>query len=284
MAGYVYIMSNPAFPDRIKIGKSDRDPDDFRKHELNSTGVPEAFKVEYWAYVDNHHEIEKQLHRRFQSSRPNKNREFFTCSIPAAIDAIRELEGPTLKEKVKYKSPEELYKLKLQREKRDKEEKTERERLERKRINDIKKQRMDGIRSELTDLLNKKYNKYLSDDVSGNWGWLSLGAGLVGFFLFGTKITGANHPFVAFGSVIAGSALWLISYMQNKGNNPEKDKLLKNAFQKYHPEIEKKIQSIEKGISNDPNWEKSLDDYRRRALATLGEALDQEGAKLLRRY
>lgn len=278
-------MSNPAFPDRIKIGKSDRDPDDFRKHELNSTGVPEAFKVEYWAYVNNHHNIEKELHRRFQSSRPNKNREFFTCSIPVAIDAIRELEGQSLREQVTYKSPEELTRLKLLREKRDKEEKSERERLERKKVSDLKKQKLEGIRSELTDLLNKKYNNFFSDDVSGDWkGTLSLWAGLIGFFIFGTKITGSNHFYLAFGSVLFGAALWFVFYMQGKDNNPEKDKLLKDAFRKYHPEIEKKIRSIENGIRNDPNWEKNLDAYRRRALASLGEVLDKEGGKVLRRY
>ena len=48
MAGFVYIMSNPSFADgRIKIGKSDRDPEEIGKPALNSTGEPEPFKVEY---------------------------------------------------------------------------------------------------------------------------------------------------------------------------------------------------------------------------------------------
>ena len=113
MAGFVYIMSNPAFADgRIKIGKSDRDPEDFRKAELSSSGVPEPFKVEYWAYVDNHHDIEKKVHHHFSQYRPNKNRVFFTTSIPIAIDAIRELsKSGILKEKVSFKSPEEIEKL-----------------------------------------------------------------------------------------------------------------------------------------------------------------------------
>tara|TARA_B110001450_G_scaffold30102_1_gene26244 strand:+ start:537 stop:653 length:117 start_codon:yes stop_codon:yes gene_type:complete len=36
-------MSNPAFPDRIKIGKSKKDPTTDRVNELNQTGVPEAY-------------------------------------------------------------------------------------------------------------------------------------------------------------------------------------------------------------------------------------------------
>ena len=59
MAGFVYIMSNPSFADgRIKIGKSDRDPEEFRKSELNSTGVPEPFKVEYSAYCPSSYKLE----------------------------------------------------------------------------------------------------------------------------------------------------------------------------------------------------------------------------------
>ena len=45
-------MSNPSFSDgRIKIGKSNRDPDTYRKDELDSTGVPEPFfssAQHYW--------------------------------------------------------------------------------------------------------------------------------------------------------------------------------------------------------------------------------------------
>ena len=46
MAGFVYIMSNPAFPQLLKIGKSGKDPTGDRVKELNQTGVPEPFKVE----------------------------------------------------------------------------------------------------------------------------------------------------------------------------------------------------------------------------------------------
>jgi hypothetical protein len=97
MAGFVYIMSNPSFADgRIKIGKSDRDPEEFRRSELNSTGVPEPFKVEYSAYVQNHHELERKIHAHFQTQRPNKNREFFTCSIMDAISEIQNIAGDTI--------------------------------------------------------------------------------------------------------------------------------------------------------------------------------------------
>jgi hypothetical protein len=156
MAGFVYIMSNPAFADgRIKIGKSDRDPEEFRKSELNSTGVPEPFKVEYSAYVQNHHELEKKIHRHFHAQRPNKNREFFTCSIMDAISAIRDLAGKALKFEDNYFEDYEALKKKLEEEKLriEEEEKLrieseEEERLEKLRIEREEDERLEKLRIE----------------------------------------------------------------------------------------------------------------------------------------
>ena len=62
MAGFIYIMSNPAFPDLIKIGKSKKDPTTDRVSELNQTGVPEPFKVEYYAFVEDEDYLEQRVH------------------------------------------------------------------------------------------------------------------------------------------------------------------------------------------------------------------------------
>ena len=90
--GFIYIMSNPIFTDgRIKIGKSKSDPSSFRKDELYSTGVPEPFKIEYFAFVENYDSVELKVHKRLDANRPNKDREFFTATITEAINAIREI-------------------------------------------------------------------------------------------------------------------------------------------------------------------------------------------------
>jgi hypothetical protein len=150
MAGFVYIMSNPSFADgRIKIGKSDRDPNEHRKAELNSTGVPEPFKVEYSAYVQNHHELERRIHKNFAEQRPNKSREFFTCSIMEAISAIQNLAGDTLKhEDNYYREYEELKRQKEEFErseelriKAEEEEQNRQEEAERIRREDEKRQK-----------------------------------------------------------------------------------------------------------------------------------------------
>tara|TARA_A100001011_G_C14230593_1_gene808623 strand:- start:939 stop:1121 length:183 start_codon:yes stop_codon:yes gene_type:complete len=55
-------MSNPVFPDLIKIGKSDSDLTVSTKHELETAGVPEPFTVEYYAFVEDHNDILGQVH------------------------------------------------------------------------------------------------------------------------------------------------------------------------------------------------------------------------------
>ena len=108
MAGFIYIMSNPSFSDRIiKIGKSKSDPKEFRKDELYSTGVPEPFVVEYYALVEDYNEVELKVHKRFKIKRRNKNREFFSCTIIEAVEAIRELADIKFEEKF-FEEPEPL--------------------------------------------------------------------------------------------------------------------------------------------------------------------------------
>ena len=100
MAGFIYIMSNPAFPDLIKIGKSAKDPTKHRKSELYETGVPQPFKVEYYAFVEDEDYLEQRVHSYFNTQRPNKNREFFSVGCAEAIDTIRKLSDPY--SKIKY--------------------------------------------------------------------------------------------------------------------------------------------------------------------------------------
>ena len=90
MAGFVYIMSHTAFPDRIKIGKSKKDPTVDRVNELNKTGVPESFHVEYYAFVPDETRLEKSVHDHFSNRRPNKKKEFFTVPVYEAVHQIRE--------------------------------------------------------------------------------------------------------------------------------------------------------------------------------------------------
>jgi hypothetical protein len=68
MAGWIYIMSNPAMPGIFKIGRSAKEPISGRAAELSeATGVPLPFNVEYQALVRN--EIDAELKERLKNLR-----------------------------------------------------------------------------------------------------------------------------------------------------------------------------------------------------------------------
>lgn len=127
MSGFIYILSNPAMPNLLKIGKSDRDPSAFRAEELYTTGVPQPFKVEYFAYVEDHHRLESILHTRFDKQRPNKNREFFTVRVEEAVLVARQ-SSKILYEKIYYKTEADIIaeQQKAEREKQDREREDQR--------------------------------------------------------------------------------------------------------------------------------------------------------------
>lgn len=150
MAGFVYIFTNPAYGHLIKIGKSDRDPEAFRRTELDGTGVPEPFKVEYYAYVDDHHSLERLLHQRFADARPNKHREFFAVSVFEAIQAIQNA-GPVRYEQNNYREWREKVEAERQaraRLEREQQQRNEALRRERDRIEHEERVRQESLRQE----------------------------------------------------------------------------------------------------------------------------------------
>lgn len=90
MDGWIYIFSNPSYRENIiKIGKTARSPDK-RIREVDSTGVPQPFVLEYKAYVKNHNKVEKIIHRKLSAYRIRRSREFFKCETSIAVRAIRD--------------------------------------------------------------------------------------------------------------------------------------------------------------------------------------------------
>jgi hypothetical protein len=95
--GFVYVMSNPSFTNNLlKIGMSSRDPSTFRAKELETTGVPTPFDVEYVAFAKGYRSLEKKIHKALEQHRPNKNREFFDISLLDAVINIKSLIAPFL--------------------------------------------------------------------------------------------------------------------------------------------------------------------------------------------
>ena len=87
-------MSNDSFKDSLlKLGKSSRHPESFRRKELETTGVPGKFRVEYVAFTDEYDNYEKKIHKHFEKERYAENREFFSVDLRQCLLRIRLLLG-----------------------------------------------------------------------------------------------------------------------------------------------------------------------------------------------
>jgi len=108
-------MSNPAYPGDLKIGQTGKDPEERRK-DLGSTGVLQDFVLEYRALSEEYESLEKEIHRSLAAQRVRSDREFFTISVPEAINKIREIAGDRIEsDQVFYVPPEDLLKAQEER-------------------------------------------------------------------------------------------------------------------------------------------------------------------------
>jgi hypothetical protein len=82
--GYVYVLSNPSMPGIVKIGRSIHGGRS-RARELNSTGVPTPFDLEFEMFVDDCESVEVACHEVLEKYRVNDGREFFKCTVHKAI-------------------------------------------------------------------------------------------------------------------------------------------------------------------------------------------------------
>ncbi len=86
-SGFVYILSNPSMPGLIKIGYTNGSVYE-RAAQLNTTGVPFPYVIEYSQRVINAGKVEKELHNKFRQHRLSKNREFFELPAHEAISEL----------------------------------------------------------------------------------------------------------------------------------------------------------------------------------------------------
>ena len=85
--GYIYILTNKAFPNYIKIGSTMKDPR-IRAHELTGTGVPFPYEVKFKILTKNCEILEKEVHSILDKKRVDLEREFFECSVEEAQKTI----------------------------------------------------------------------------------------------------------------------------------------------------------------------------------------------------
>lgn len=88
--GIVYILTNLAMPDLIKIGITGREDLQARLKELYNTSVPLPFNCEYACKVKDFKNVESSLHFAFGKDRVNPKREFFRLA-PERVKAILKL-------------------------------------------------------------------------------------------------------------------------------------------------------------------------------------------------
>lgn len=87
--GIVYVLTNPAMPGLVKIGRTSRNSVAGRLSELYSTGVPVPFECEFAGRVENVAEVERRFHIAFGPYRLNSSREFFQIEPEQAISLLQ---------------------------------------------------------------------------------------------------------------------------------------------------------------------------------------------------
>lgn len=91
MTEIVYILTNPVFPDLVKIGRTKNLEE--RVRSLSSqTGVPVPFEVYYSCTVDDSKKVEKHLHDGFSDHRINPRREFFRINPERVLSILKLVE------------------------------------------------------------------------------------------------------------------------------------------------------------------------------------------------
>jgi len=85
----VYVLTNPAMPGLVKIGKTTQLEVEDRMKQLYGTGVPVPFDCAFACQVKDATEVERALHFAFGNSRVNPNREFFRIESERVIAVLK---------------------------------------------------------------------------------------------------------------------------------------------------------------------------------------------------
>jgi hypothetical protein len=85
----VYVLTNPAMPGLVKIGRTSQEDANTRIAQLYTTGVPVPFTIEFACRVENSVEVERALHTAFAPNQINPKREFFRIDPEQAIAILK---------------------------------------------------------------------------------------------------------------------------------------------------------------------------------------------------
>ena len=101
MPTIVYVLTNPAMPGLVKIGRTEGGIE-VRLRQLDTTCLPLPFECFFAVEVEDAQKVEKALHDAFEDTRIRSNREFFRLSPdrPKAILRLVQLREVTPKSDV----------------------------------------------------------------------------------------------------------------------------------------------------------------------------------------
>lgn len=88
-SGFVYVLTNPAMPEIVKIGRTNRSVE-ARAEELWTTGVPAPFEVYCEVKFPDCHLAEAIAHREFDEFRFSKSREFFSTEPRRVLNFLKD--------------------------------------------------------------------------------------------------------------------------------------------------------------------------------------------------
>lgn len=89
--GWVYILTNPSYPDLVKVGLTTTSPEQRLKELSSPTGVASNFTLHSSFLVDDVNLAEKKAHDVLEQvfGRPNSRREFFSASPDDAYAVLQ---------------------------------------------------------------------------------------------------------------------------------------------------------------------------------------------------
>ncbi len=101
--GYIYCLSNPSMPGLLKIGMTERTPEE-RLREANKSDTfrpPTEYKIEikqrvYWPRI-----VERKIHTFLRDKRVNPRREFFRAELDEVRTFFKRLGGERWKPRAK---------------------------------------------------------------------------------------------------------------------------------------------------------------------------------------
>ena len=92
MEGYIYILINPSLQKNyLKIGKTERSPEDRAAEISQGTGVPTPYYVAYKHKVSDCNSAETIIHTKLKKYRVSGRREFFLFPLDEAIEVVRDV-------------------------------------------------------------------------------------------------------------------------------------------------------------------------------------------------